>query len=816
MAAFAGFTRYSPESTMPAAVLAFAIDGLETCRFEDGPELLKLTLRAAGAGTWACDLRTGQSLWSEETFALLGVDSTLLSPSFDSWLDLVHPDDRADAQAAVDKALREKASLELDHRVVTPAGQVRWLSAKGRAVYSASGVPLRLVGVVFDVTARRATEDLLRFREQQLAAITDGVPALISYVDAEQRYRFNNRVYEEWFGVSRDALCGRHVRDVVGDAAYAEIRPHLERALGGEDVRFEARLPYAGVGLRDVEVRYVPHRDATSQVLGCFVLVHDVSDYKRIEQQLRQERELASQLIETSSAAIFIKDLEGRYLLANPRTCNNLGRPLNEILGRTDRQLLPRDIASRFEETDALTLRFGQSVDREETLADASGKVRTFICTKFPLHGPDGKPIALCGVATDISERKRTEIALLSANRQYVAIEGALRESEEAARARSNELSTLLDATPAIVWIAHDPDCSVVTGSRATHTMSKTRPGTNLSRTPAGAGELAPYRVLREGRELTLEELPLRRAARGDTLEHFEMQLAFPDGEVVDLLGSAVPLKDARGALRGAIAACVDITKHKRSEAALEDRSEQLRIVVEALRESDRRKDEFLAVLGHELRSPLSAIRNAVRVLHTHAPAGPLERVAGIIDRQSGQLVRLTEDLLDVARIAHGKIELRRERIDVRAFLHHAVETSRPLLDAGGHQFVMRVPETPLYVFGDMGRLCQSVSNLLNNAAKYSPPATRIELSAEAMGGQLAIRVRDEGIGFDAQTQAHLFQPFSQADDAYRRAQGGLGIGLALTKVLIELHGGTVSGESPGPGRGSEFMVMLPLMNDAP
>jgi PAS domain S-box-containing protein len=202
-------------------VLSFPIEGLETCAFEESAHLLKLTLRAAGAGTWALDLRTGESVWSDEIFPLLGVTREHCVPSYDSWLALVHPEDRDRARQCIDAALQDRTPFEVEFRNVHPDGTIHWLKSKGNAVYSRGGTPVRMVGITFDVTQRKATEERLRFREQQLAAIADGVPVLISYVDADQRYQFNNRLYEQWFGIARGELIGKRVREVVGKPPIA-------------------------------------------------------------------------------------------------------------------------------------------------------------------------------------------------------------------------------------------------------------------------------------------------------------------------------------------------------------------------------------------------------------------------------------------------------------------------------------------------------------------------------------------------------------------------------------------------------------------
>jgi PAS domain S-box-containing protein len=234
------------------------------------------------------------------------------------------------------------------------------------------------------------------------------------------------------------------------------------------------------------------------------------------------------------------------------------------------------------------------------------------------------------------------------------------------------------------------------------------------------------------------------------------------------------------------------------------------------LRRADRLKDEFLAMLAHELRNPLAPIRNALHLIHlagaTLAPA--LADNFDIIERQVTYLVRLVDDLLDVSRISQGKIQLRREPVDLGEVVTRAVESSRPLIDARGHQFAVRLPAQALTVLGDMVRLVQVLANLLNNAAKYTPEGGQIELDVEASanGREVAVRVRDTGMGIPPEILPRLFEPFTQSERTLDRAEGGLGIGLTLVRRLVGMHGGTVQAHSAGPGLGSEFVVRLPVV----
>ncbi len=247
----------------------------------------------------------------------------------------------------------------------------------------------------------------------------------------------------------------------------------------------------------------------------------------------------------------------------------------------------------------------------------------------------------------------------------------------------------------------------------------------------------------------------------------------------------------------------VDVTQRVRQE--------------EALKDADRRKDEFLATLAHELRNPLAPLRNGLQILRlSRGDAAAADRAMGMMDRQLGQMVHLVDDLLDVSRITRGKLHLRRDRVELAAVVRNAVEASRPLVEAAGHRLAVSLPPEPVHLDADPTRLAQVLSNLLTNAAKYTERGGDIRLAAERRGDGVVVSVRDTGIGIAAEHLPRLFEMFSQVDSALERSPGGLGIGLALVRGLVEMHGGTVEARSEGRGRGSEFVVRLPLPGDPP
>jgi PAS domain S-box-containing protein len=287
-------------------------------------------------------------------------------------------------------------------------------------------------------------------------------------------------------------------------------------------------------------------------------------------------------------------------------------------------------------------------------------------------------------------------------------------------------------------------------------------------------------------------------------------ECSVPDGVESWWNVSLVPLHESGGITSSVLILTEDITERKQAEG-------RLRRSQEALQEADRRKDEFLATLAHELRNPLAPIRTAAQILGSPKVAAPqLQWAQSVIQRQVGHMALLLDDLLDIARITRGKLELKTERVKLTDVVDSAVEAARPLLDGKHHSFKVSLPAEALILNADLLRLSQVLSNLLTNAAKYTDPGGHIELSGSVQGGLLCLSVQDDGIGMSPESLERNFEMFSQAEGASTRSDGGLGIGLALVRGLVELHGGAVEAMSEGPGRGSKFMVRLPLADSVP
>ena len=610
-----------------------------------------------------------------------------------------------------------------------------------------------------------------------LRRITDSLPALVSYIDRGFRYRLANAAYQRWFGLG--PVEGLTVREVLGDDAWAVVRPFMERALAGHVVEYDRDLPYRSGGTRSVRVAYTPDRGADGAVAGFVVLVSDLSDQRRAEAAVRRGEERYRTFIAQSTEGIWRFELDAPVPVGLPTDeqvaalyrhaylaeCNDAMARMYGYAAAADLvgARLPDLFAPgepRNDEYLAAFVRTGYRLADAETFErDKDGRPRVFLNNLIGIV-EGGNLVRAWGTQRDVTDRRQAE------------------------EARTRLAAIIESSHDAIVSKTLDGVIETWNGGAA-----------RLFGYPPGEAVGRPITLIIPADRLDEERDILSRIRRGERVDHFETVRRAKDGRLIDVSITVSAVRDAHGRVVGASKVARDITDRKRAE--------------EALRTEARRKDEFLAVLAHGLRNPLAPVKNALQILALKAPGPELEWVRAVLDRQVGQLTRLVDDLLDLSRVSRGKVRLEVERVAVADVVGRAVETSRPVIDAAGHRLTVRLPDRPVWVDADPTRLAQVLSNLLNNAAKYTPPGGDIAVTAEC-GGAVELRVADTGVGIPPDKLAEVFEPFAQVETSLDRSQGGLGIGLSIVRRLVELHGGTVAAASPGPGLGCTFTVRLP------
>jgi PAS domain S-box-containing protein len=519
-----------------------------------------------------------------------------------------------------------------------------------------------------------------------------------------------------------------------------------------------------------------PIRDEHGKVSGCVLIFRDVTAQRRSEQeraaQLHTARLLAS-IVESSDDAIISKSLDSVIRSWNAAAERLFGYSAQEAIGRHISLVIPPE---RIAEEDHIiaSLKAGQRIEHFETERQRQDGQRILVSlTVSPIKDDAGAVVGASKIVRDITERKRAE-------------------------ADRERFVTLIENSTDFIGI-----CDLN--------------GVPLFINRAGL-EMVGLDSLDDARAATVDEFffpedrpRIMHEFFPQVLEkgHGEIEVRFRNfktGEGRWMSYKVLVLRDTAEKPTALATVSQDVTERKRLE-------DSLRQLAAHLSEADRRKDEFLATLAHELRNPLAPLLNMLEVLkRADGDNETLQCAREAMDRQLAQLVRLVDDLLDLNRITYNRLELRQSQVALSSVIQQAVETSRPHADAAGHELLVSLPEEPLYTYADPARLAQVFDNLLNNSCKYMKPGGKIWVTAEREGAEVVVTIKDTGSGIPPDKLNSIFDMFMQVDRSLERSQSGLGIGLTLVKRLVEMHGGSIVARSAGEGRGSEFAVRLPIL----
>ena len=680
--------------------------------------------------------------------------------------------------------------------------------------FSARELTARISGTL---ALSRLRREIVR-REEELKAektmVLESIQEAFIAVDASWRLTYVNAQAERIYRTGREAYIGRDLWEafpglaetVFGrgyrQAMEARVTVHIEEYYRPFARWFEVSicpLSDGGVGtfFRDISARKRTEAIVTGQKQALEMEVDGAS--------LEHVLEVLTRIVETQSgegirASILLLDTDGLHLRhgAAPSLPESFRRTVDGLrigpgagacgtAAYTRQTVVVSDI-----QTDPLCAEFRELAREHGICACWSSPLfssRGSVLGTFALYYPEARRPAqsdrdvveiLARTAALVVER-RLEV------RERLAAEAALRDNEQRYR-------QLVHSLPAAVYTCD---------ARGYVTLYNEAAAALWGREPALGKELwcsslKLYRL--DGTELPHDQIPMTAAIpEGRTPPATEFVIERTDGSRRHVLAHLEPIRDYAGEITGALNILVDITERKQAE--------------DALKEADRRKDEFLATLSHELRNPLAPIRSGLHVLRMNGGADAItERVYGMMERQVNHLVRLVDDLLEISRITRGKIDLRLEDVSLAAVVRSAIDTSRPLIEAAEHQLSVSIAADSLMVRADPVRLSQVIANLLNNAAKYTPRKGHIWLTVEPHGREVRIAVRDDGVGIPSDMLPRVFELFTQVDRTQKQSQGGLGIGLALVKSLVAMHHGRVEAHSAGLDRGSEFVVHLPLL----
>jgi two-component system, chemotaxis family, CheB/CheR fusion protein len=620
-----------------------------------------------------------------------------------------------------------------------------------------------------EITARKRTEEALRDSEERFRLMVDSVPESIWITDAEGRVEFLNKHWYDYCGVTEGQATAAEIAAefLHPDDAPRVLQAFAEALRAGSSFEVEQRNRSATGEYRWFLNRAQPYRDSKTGEITKWVGVGiDIHDRKLAEQVLRFQ----GHLLDTVEQSVIATDLEGKITYWNQFAEKLYGWTAEEAVGRSIMDLTP--LTTDLEQAEEI-----MSLLRQGKTWAGEFKVRrrddsTFLAEVFntPITDDKGSLIGMVGVSTNVTRRKK--------------MEDALRESEERLRLLVESIDdyAILTLTPDGRIDSWNPGAEQIFGYSEEEIL----------------GQSCEILFTPEDRELKEPEKEIKTAIEtgraADERWHLRKDKSrFYASGVLNVLGDNPE--------NGFVKILRDLTERKQFE--------------ETLRVADRRKDEFLATLAHELRNPLAPIKSGLEVIRrAGCEEATMQNTLGIIERQTDQIIHLVDDLLEISRITQGKIKLRKRRIELKDAVEMAMESVQGMLGTDGHQISVDLPDESVYVNADLMRITQVLLNLLNNSVKYTQPGGKIRLTAEKDEKEAVISVKDTGIGIPPEMLSKVFDMFAQVKNTSEQARSGLGIGLSVVKKLIEMHGGTVQAFSEGEGEGSEFVVRLPLAEE--
>jgi PAS domain S-box-containing protein len=692
--------------------------------------------------------------------------------------EFIAPEQFQRTTAMLMRKLRESGTTRYEVEVRGRDGTPLTWEVNSTLTHGPDGRPTGLHAIARDVTEQRRVRSALELSESRFRAIQetsiDGFMVLSSIRDEDGtivdfRWEYANEAAARIVGRPRDWFAGRRLLvEMPGNRTDGLFDAYRQVVETGEALTREFTYRHEGL---DVYLRMV----AAQADDGFAVTFADLTEKRRTEERiLRSEARLRS-FADSIPALAWAADATGGVRFFNRQWYEYTGQRPDEAMPHGWQDALHPDDRPRTAAALEGAVADSGPVTIEYRLRRYDGIYRWFLARIAPESESDGRTVGWFGTATDVDDAKITE--------------QILREQEQALRESDARLRIALDSARAGVF-DWNVDLDRVEWTEGYYALLGLVPGS----VPASH---ALWRQHVHPEDLARVESALQAALERRHVFAADYRIRGADGVERWVQGRALVLSGPGEPTR-MIGALVDITERRHAN--------------DRLREADRRKDEFLATLAHELRNPLAPIRTAAHVLGApQLSATQLASARQVIQRQVAHMAYLLDDLLDVARITRGKLEIRKTRMQLPSIVEAAIEAARPLLDAKRHSLEVELPPDVPELDADPQRIAQVLSNLLTNAAKYTDPGGHVALTARVEGAQLRIAVRDDGIGLTPTALATIFEMFSQVQDARHRSEGGLGIGLALVKGVVGLHGGTVEAHSEGTGRGSEFVVRLPL-----
>lgn len=806
----------------------------------DSESRLRLALASARMVEWHWNPIENKIRVSDNAADVFGLPPGTTIETTEQGMALMLPDDVERHRATVRKAIDECGSYVSQYRMIRPDNnEVIWLEERGQAVRGGPGQAVQVFGVVIDITARKTTEDQLQQERDRLRVTLACIGDAVITTDTVGNVVYLNGVAESLTGWTNPEAKSQPlgtVFNIVNESTRQPVESPATRALREGVVvglaNHTVLIRKDGTEL-PIDDSAAPVKDGDGHIVGCVLVFRDVTERRRLERETFERGEAARKLaaiVDSSEDAIISKTLDGTIRSWNAAAERIFGYTADEAVGHPVTMLFPAD---RLDEEEKIISRIkaGERVEHFDTVRlRKDGTPIPISLTISPVKDQDGRIVGASKIARDITERKLAQTDLLRSEKRLKA--------ELEATTRLHDLSSRLVSAVSLTTALDDVlENAIHTCEADFGNIQLFNPQNNSLEILVQQGFqpdfLDHFQTVRVDEGWACSQA--MKSGERIVIEDIELDAGFePHRQIAAAAGFravvSTPLKAHHGGAVGMLSVhfrsphqlsvrdgrLLDL--YARHAADLIERlrlMDELRHVAAELSEANRQKDEFLATLAHELRNPLAPIRNALQILKLSPDWEAREQARSMMERQLGQMVRLVDDLMDVSRITRGKVELKKERVELSAVLNSAIETSRPLIEQMDHKFTVKFTDAPVFVDADPTRLAQVFANLLNNAAKYSDREGNIWLSAERQGSDVVVSVKDSGIGIPAEQLDDIFDMFSQVDRSLERAQGGLGIGLTLVRRLVEMHDGRVEARSEGVGRGAEFLVRLPVVAES-
>lgn len=675
-----------------------------------------------------------------------------------------------------------------------------------------------------DVTAKKLAEEALRESEERYRQLINLLPVGIYSCDSPSGVIafYNRQAAELWgraprIGDTDERFCGSfRLWRCDGTLLPHDQTPMAFAIAEGRTFRNEDVVIERPDGSRiNVLVNIDPIRDAAGQVVGAINAFHDITALKSAQEALRESEERYRSLTQAITSVIWTVDEAGRFVTPQPSWSEYTGQAWAELRDFGWANALHPDDRERVRS-------LWEAARAARTIYHSDGRLwhaasnsyRHFEARGVPVLNADGSVREWVGKCLDVEDRKKAEDALRKqTERMQLLWEAAAvlltaDDPDPMLRGLLAKIGPHLGVDVYFNYMVNESGDALRLASCDGIPVETARTITRLEFGQAICGTVAVNRQPMVATHIQGSDDPKAQLVKSFGIRAYACNPLMAGDVLLGTLSFASRTKDQ---FLPEELAFLETLTHYTTVAY-----ERLRLLNQ-LKEADRRKDEFLATLAHELRNPLAPVRNAVQVLRLKGPDEPALRWSrDVIDRQVEHLTRLIDDLLDISRITRNQLELRKQRVELAEFINGAVESSRPAIEQGGHELTVTLPAQPVYLNGDLVRLTQVFLNLLNNAGKYMERGGRIWLTAERQAADVVVRVKDAGIGIPAEKLPRVFEMFFQVDRAMERSRGGLGIGLSLVRRLVELHGGGVEARSEGMGKGSEFIVRLPVLAEKP